>query len=586
MGKLKANAVSAQLSNPFISDIHIIPSKGTNTLSTSMNGTVDGFFADYKETVAIDKTIKKWIETHDMLDEKLSSSTSKYLMACELLTETKGGCVVVDVKTEAISDFLKGIELGDGSYVGFITSGGREVVVNPSTDEISDVSFSNQDFYQNLSSQITEDNDTVIQGSEKVKFNNANYLFFYKRGEGTGSYVCALVPQSLVTGQAESIKTLTYILIILSTLIAAILGIYIVHGIQNNLKKMHSALGEVAKGNLTVKAKASGKDEFRSLASSTNNMIDNTKKLVTKVTDASSQLGESASRVSEVSGLISDYSVDITDAIDQINLNMQRQSEHASECVQKTDQLSVDFQEITEVVEEVRHLVSDAVSMVTQGMHIVGELDSQAAETNHMTSQVREDIESLHRESEIINSFVKTITDISGQTNLLSLNASIEAARAGEAGRGFAVVAEEIRKLADDSAAAAGEIKNNVEQITTCTNRSVKSAINAQEKVQHQAESINQMVTVFHNIENSMETLISGLQEIEKSTAKADEERDHTLDAVKSISGIIEETASSAEVVRDISNKLLEHVNSLNDTAKMLDDHMEDLNTEISAFKI
>ena len=98
----------------------------------------------------------------------------------------------------------------------------------------------------------------------------------------------------------------------------------------------------------------------------------------------------------------------------------------------------------------------------------------------------------MKRESETINQFVSVITDISEQTNLLSLNASIEAARAGEAGRGFAVVAEEIRKLADNSAEAAGEIRNNVENISAQTGVSVESAKQAGEMVAQQTEAVRE----------------------------------------------------------------------------------------------
>lgn len=74
------------------------------------------------------------------------------------------------------------------------------------------------------------------------------------------------------------------------------------------------------------------------------------------------------------------------------------------------------------------------------------------------TQAVLEVIKQLNNKSGEINKIVELITHISDQTNLLALNAAIEAARAGEAGRGFAVVAEEVRKLAEQSSAAAKDI--------------------------------------------------------------------------------------------------------------------------------
>jgi methyl-accepting chemotaxis protein len=313
-------------------------------------------------------------------------------------------------------------------------------------------------------------------------------------------------------------------------------------------------------------------------------MVTNTKKLVNKVNGATGELEKSAQDVKEASGVISDYSQDITMAITDINDGMEKQSIHARECVDKTDTLSEEIQNISITVERVESLVDETEGMINKGMSIVQLLGERANETTTITSKVSESIESLRKESEVINTFVNMITEISGQTNLLSLNASIEAARAGDAGKGFAVVASEIRKLADDSAKAANQIRDNVAHITAQTMNSVESANQAQSMVALQTEAVDQAVTVFNQMKESMNVLVEGLKEIVSQTEKADKDRSEAVNAVKNISDIIEETASSAETVKDVANKLLENVENLNGTASALGENMEGLKNEISVF--
>ena len=357
-------------------------------------------------------------------------------------------------------------------------------------------------------------------------------------------------------------------------------------GIQNNMKRISRKFGEVAKGDLTVTIKAKGRDEFRDLAGSANYMVKNTKQLVNKVANATEQLEVSTSHVEDASRVINEYSLDITQAISEINDGMNQQSLHAQECVTKTDILSDEIQEVSRVVEKVEALVNETEGMINQGMEIVKVLGGRAQETTEITTKVGESIEGLRNETESINSFVETITDISEQTNLLSLNASIEAARAGEAGKGFSVVAEEIRKLADDSAKAAGQIQNNVENITKQTKNSVASATQAQEMVMLQTQAVEEVITVFRQMQERMLMLVDGLKSIVECTEKADSERYATVQAVKNISDIIEETAANTETVKEVAGRLLDSVGNLNETAESLGNNMDGLKSEISVFKI
>lgn len=586
----KSNLLSVQTSNPFISHMHIIPKKGVNLLSTKLLSGVDGFLDEYKEDVASGegrRSIPQWIDSHPVLDEKVTETEKDYIMAFEMMSQSNNACVVIDIKPSAITDFMEEIDIGDGSIIGFVTPGGRELVVENVEEGKESVLpeegnvFSGQEYYTAVMDEAVAD-----AGTAEVDFQGEKYLFIYSHSADIGFTTCALVPMRVVTSQATEIRNMTIGLVILACVIVVIVGIFITAGIENNMRRISRKFGDVAKGDLTVTVSAKGHDEFQDLAGSATNMIMNTKKLVNQVSNATGELEVSAQNVGQASELIHEYSQDITRAIGEINEGMEEQSRHAQECVEKTDILSNEIQEVSHVVERVEKLVGETEGMINKGMEIVQVLGDRAGETTQMTVKVSESIESLRKESEIINSFVATITEITEQTNLLSLNASIEAARAGEAGRGFAVVAEEIRKLADDSAKAAGEIRNNVANITAQTQNSVESASQAKAMVELQTKAVEEVIAVFREMQERMGQLIEGLKDIVVSTEKADGERSAAVAAVKNISDIIEETAGSAETVNDVANKLLNHVEKLSTTASVLDENMEGLKNEISVFKI
>ena len=586
----KSNLLSVQTSNPFISHMHIIPKKGVNLLSTKLSSGVDGFLDEYKEDVASGegrRSIPQWIDSHPVLDEKVTETEKDYIMAFEMMSQSNNACVVIDIKPSAITDFMEEIDIGDGSIIGFVTPGGRELVVENVEEGKESVLpeegnvFSGQEYYTAVMDEAVAD-----AGTAEVDFQGEKYLFIYSHSADIGFTTCALVPMRVVTSQATEIRNMTIGLVILACVIVVIVGIFITAGIENNMRRISRKFGDVAKGDLTVTVSAKGHDEFQDLAGSATNMITNTKKLVNQVSNATGELEVSAQNVGQASELIHEYSQDITRAIGEINEGMEEQSRHAQECVEKTDILSNEIQEVSHVVERVEKLVGETEGMINKGMEIVQVLGDRAGETTQMTVKVSESIESLRKESEIINSFVATITEITEQTNLLSLNASIEADRAGEAGRGFAVVAEEIRKLADDSAKAAGEIRNNVANITAQTQNSVESASQAKAMVELQTKAVEEVIAVFREMQERMGQLIEGLKDIVVSTEKADGERSAAVAAVKNISDIIEETAGSAETVNDVANKLLNHVEKLSTTASVLDENMEGLKNEISVFKI
>lgn len=585
---IKSQIFASQSGNKYIKDIHIVTVAGTNMFSTNKSvsdGLLEAHIADLEsQGLETDMNkIKGWIDSHPVLDENLSLASDGYLMSFQSPTKRKDGLVVIDLKKEKVQEFIDEIDLGEGSLICYITKGGKEVfsekVPSGGTASYTPGTLYKEAFFtQAMSSE-------KLFGSSEVTFAGQKYYFFYSRSEATGAMLCGLVPESLVVGQADSIKTITFALVILAIVLAGLIGILTTAGILKNMNTLAQGLEQVSGGDLSGTVSVKGKDEFRSLASSMNNMISNNKNLVNKVSEATDQLAVSAEDVKAQSEVISDYSSDITQAIGEISKGMVKQSQNAQECVDRTDALSKDIEEVAKVVERVETLVEKTNELIGKGMDIVEKLGQRAKETSDITAQVGSDIDELGSDIGVINEFVEMISDISEETNLLSLNASIEAARAGESGKGFAVVAEQIRKLADDSAKAAFQISQNVDNIREQTDRTVGSARKAEGMVVLQSEAVSEVVNVFNIMKESMTSLVDGLKEIDERTKEADAERSETIEAVKRISEIIEETANNADVVSDNATKLLNNVSSLNITANALGDNMGELKSEVAVFK-
>ena len=339
MNETKTAIFMSKTSNKFISNIHIVTKENIKMLTTVSITTIpDGIYPSYKETVADGRGILRWVDDHELLDTTLKIKKDSYIMAYQIQSQNNNACVVVDIDPDKIKEFLEGLDLGQGSIVGFVTKNGRELVVEnlPEGEESilteGENVFYGQEFFPEMNQE-----EPINQGTSEVSFHGEKYLFFFNRSERSEAMVCELVPMETVIGQAEEIKSITVGLVVLACVIVLAVCLLIVFGIQNNMRRISGKLGEVAQGNLTVQVKAKGRDEFRGLADSANNMIENTKKLVNKVNAATVQLEDSARDVEHVSGVISNHSSDITQAVNEISETMTQQTANVQECVAKTD---------------------------------------------------------------------------------------------------------------------------------------------------------------------------------------------------------------------------------------------------------
>jgi methyl-accepting chemotaxis protein len=510
-------------------------------------------------------------------NDALGTDSSRYaLRLAKHMTNSKS-IMLIDFKQSVLTDSLLALDAGDGSYAAFITQDGTELYAD-GTSSRGEI-FGASEFYQAVAG-------TDESGMGYVTYNGESYLFVYSPISNHSAMICALIPKATILAQTSSIKMVALVLVIIAVLIAALLGYLLSGHINKNIYRILKQLGKVSSGDLTSQLESKSRDEFQLLSDGVNSMTNHMKTLITNVTSTGNSLSQAAEQVSASSETFLMTAADIQGAIQEIDSGVTQLDENSADCLTQMDTLSGKITDVTKDTDAITNLTATTSSAISDGITSMNTLTESAKQTSDITGNVIHAIEALAEKSRSIVQIVESINSIARETNLLSLNASIEAARAGEAGKGFAVVAEQIRQLADQSAASASEIQKIINDIIQNTSDVVNIAKDAEDTMSSQEQAMEQTAQSFVAMDEQIHTLLDSVGKISANMRNMEEARCTTLNAIEGISAISAETAAGSSNVNNTVKSQREAITTLDNAASVLQERATELKALLGAFKV
>lgn len=348
--------------------------------------------------------------------------------------------------------------------------------------------------------------------------------------------------------------------IILSVLSGRRLGNHIADGIAKPLQQMSERLKTFAEGDLDSEfPEYDVKDEVaemiemaREMADNLNVIISDSGRLLNEMADGNFAIA--TDHEERYTGKFNDLLVGLRNMNGKINDSLHQVEETAEQVSMGSGNMAEAAQSLAEgateqagAVEELQATIADITANVE---HTAADLQKSHADArkyaddaDRSRDQMHAMVEAMQRISESsmkIENIISELEDIASQTNLLSLNASIEAARAGEAGKGFAVVADQIRKLAEQSAASAVSTRELIEG-------SIHDVEDGNKAVALVSETLDEVIKGINAIADTSKSLSENSQSQATAMEQAEQGVNQISEVVQSNSAMAQETSATSE---------------------------------------